>query len=526
LTVVVARGDHARNVGQNDTTVGQGQAATKVEGPAVQTSGGCLEANEVAELLEGALSDEARRQAESHIDQCESCRSLVASLATRLSLMLPSSRSESLQVSRYARGWVSTLQSEGRRTERSLAAGDHVDDFRIERLLGRGGMGEVYLAKDTKLGRKVAIKVVSLHLDTGNALEQFMAEARTTAQLNHPHVVTIHRVGEYEGRPYLALEYVRGKSLRQWLGQHAGKALHEGLGLVLAVAEALVAAHRRSILHRDLKPENVLIDDDGRVRVVDFGLAVSFAAAEEMELTDDGELSPGAFFTGIVGTPRYMAPEQWTEADQAAGVDIWALGVILYELVSGGLHPTGPSDHQGDSMLRLAALATSAEPFAPPPTKEDVPEALQALIARCLDKDPAQRPTAQEVVTELSALLAPPEQPAARHSWLTIGGAMAAGAVVVGLAFMLAAKPDANDESVPTPGSGTGAADPPPTAVISSDPVTPPPTASSSSEPETSTSSAPLPSRQPPRPIHVPQGQPTHTAPTATGTPADPLDKW
>ena len=442
--------------------------------------------------------------------------------------MLPSSRSESLQVSRYARGWVSTLQSEGQRIERSLAPGDRVDDYRIERLLGRGGMGEVYLAQDTKLGRQVAIKVVSLHLDTGNALEQFMAEARTTAQLNHPHVVTIHRVGEYQGRPYLALEYVPGKSLRSWLNHHAGTALREGLRLVLAVAEALVAAHRRSILHRDLKPENVLIDDDGRVRVVDFGLAVSFAAAEDLELPEDGDLSPGAFFTGVVGTPRYMAPEQWTEADQAAGVDIWALGVILYELVSGGLHPTDTSDENGDSLLRLATVATSAEPLAPPPAKGDLPEGLQALIARCLDKDPAQRPTAEEVVTELSAMLATPERRSARHSWLALGGAMAAGAVVVGLAFMLVAEPQANDGRVPAPGSATGAAEPPPTTAISSGGVTPPPspTASSSTEPEASTRSAPLPSPRPPHPTNVPGVPPTNTAPASTGASADPLDKW
>jgi len=504
------------------------EAVTKIEGRRAPPSVRCLDANEVAALLDGTLPEGPRRHAEAHIDQCESCRSLVASLATRLSLMLPKEQSESMAVSHYACGWVSTLHSQGHRNERSLAAGDCIDDYRIERLLGRGGMGEVYLAEDTKLGRQVAIKVVSLHIDTDNALEGFMAEARITAQLNHPHVVTIHRVGEYEGRPYLALEYVQGKSLRRWLSEHRGTALREGLRLVLAIAEALVAAHRRSILHRDLKPENVLIDEDGRVRVVDFGLAVSFATAGDVELDEDNELGVGAFFTGIVGTPRYMAPEQWLEGDQAAGVDIWALGIILYELVTDGLHPTGPSETHRDSLLRLVTVAISDEPLVPPPASADVPAELPTLIAQCLDKDPAKRPTAEEIVTRLSLLLAAPEPPPAWHKRLAVGGALTAAALLVGLTLVLMPKSKDDDRRAPAATEASAATEvPSATATVSESAALPPaPTVAASAEPVASTRAAPAASARPSVPARSKTVRPTVTATTSATAPGDPLDRW
>ncbi|MBW2456020.1 MAG: protein kinase [Deltaproteobacteria bacterium] len=481
----------------------------------------------MAELLEGSLTDDHRRRAEDHIDQCESCRSLVASLATRLSLILPSKQSASMEVAQYAPGWVSSVHGEAPHSARSLRAGEQIDAFRIKRLLGRGGMGEVYLAEHTKLGRQVAIKVVSLHMDTDNALERFMAEARATAQLNHPHVVTIHRVGEYQGKPYLALEYVQGQSLRRWLNDHPGTALREGLALVLAVAEALVAAHRRSILHRDLKPENVLIDDDGRVRVVDFGLAVSFAAAEEVDLPEADDLSPGAFFTGIVGTPRYMAPEQWTEEDQAAGVDIWAVGVILYELVTGGLHPAGESNTHGNSVLRLAAVTTSEEPLAPPPASSETPPALLQLLERCLDKDPTGRPTAAQVVAELSGLLAAPEPQPLRNRWLGLGAAVAGGALLVGLALLLVPDRDVAGAPTATQSSPTTTAE----ASTATTPVqpsaTPAPTgaASGSSAPTGSAQATPSAPR-PPLPTTATTARPTVPTPGSAPGPKDPLDRW
>ena len=508
----------------DDTAARLGEAATLVEGRAGRPSSACLDAEVVGELLEGTLADEPRERAEAHIDGCQRCRSLVASLATRLSLMLPSDRPETMAVSRYARATAATQQSGVQRKERSLEAGEQIDSYRIERLLGRGGMGEVYLAWDTKLDRQVAIKVVSMHLDTDNAMGRFMAEARTTARLNHPHVVTIHTVGEYDGMPYLALEYVKGQSLRRWLAKHAGGDLHEGLRLVLAIAEALVAAHRRSILHRDLKPENVLIDEDGRVRVVDFGLAVRFEVAPES--VRRGSVSPGAFYTGIVGTPRYMAPEQWTDAEQGEGVDIWAVGVILYELVTGGLHPTGNSGTHQDSLLRLAAAAASPEPFALLPARIAVPERLRALIARCLDKDPAKRPRAHQVVAELSAVLATPKHRASPPNWLTVVGAV--GALVLGGALWFVVDPAARAEPAPEQPSARGVVTPSATRPVASGSASaiPPATASPSGEPE---EPAPTPSAPPPQPPLAASALPTRPLATATGsTPSgkDPLDKW
>ena len=160
-----------------------------------------------------------------------------------------------------------------------LRRGMLVDDFRVMRFIGAGGMGEVYLARDTKLGRKVALKVIrSRLLGASDTISQFMREAQTTAKFSHPNIVTVYAVGEHEGAPYIALEYLEGETLRE---RTNGKrlSLQESLRICAAAGEALVEAHRHGILHRDLKPSNVLIPRDGRVRVVDFGLAQAWESA-------------------------------------------------------------------------------------------------------------------------------------------------------------------------------------------------------------------------------------------------------
>ena len=203
-----------------------------------------------------------------------------------------------------------------------LRPGDLVDHFKVVRLVGRGGMGEVYLARDTKLGRKVALKVVKPE-DLGNeqAVERFLFEAKVTARFSHPHIVTIHAVGNHQGRPYVALEYLEGQTLRERIADER-PSVGESLRIGLAIAEALTEAHGHDILHRDLKPENVLLPRDGRVRVVDFGLAKALFGpeAESAETVQHGlNLGSKTAFAqqfqtsgeGIAGTPLYMAPAQW-----------------------------------------------------------------------------------------------------------------------------------------------------------------------------------------------------------------------
>ncbi|HHH28936.1 MAG TPA: hypothetical protein ENK57_11415 [Polyangiaceae bacterium] len=296
--------------------------------------------------------------------------------------------------------------------EPPLPVGTEVDHYRIMRLLGRGGMGEVYLARDTKLGRKVALKIVlgDVLRDQGEK-ERFLFEARATAALNHEHIVTIYGTGEYVedgvSRPYVALEYLEGQNLRERLLERA-LSLPETLRVGRAIAEALAHAHDNGILHRDLKPANVVIANDGRLRVVDFGLA--------KVLTDDAvEEEAPSFIPGLskmqesgentwtAGTPSYMAPEQWRGESGGAATDVWALGVILFELCM------GHKPFSGDNTAVLAAAVCSKDPA--PPVVGDVPRELAQLVDRCLSKTIANRPKTREVVEVLDTLLEGTAQP-------------------------------------------------------------------------------------------------------------------
>jgi len=298
--------------------------------------------------------------------------------------------------------------------ETRVAAGTLIDHFRVIRPIGRGGMGEVFLARDVRLGRKVALKMVhSRRIGSEQAIQRFLFEARTTARFSHPHIVTIHAVGEHGGHPYVALEYLEGQNLRERLAREVPSA-REVARMGLAVAEALAEAHDHGVLHRDLKPENVLIPRDGRIRVVDFGLAKVLAApAEEFADTErdtsDGDEdldSVDSFRTEghkLCGTPVYMAPEQWEDADITGATDIWALGVMLYEAIA-GQRPYVNSEAETGS---LAVRVCGPEPVPGAPPLLEIPGDLSDLIYRCLEKEPDLRPTAAEVVEILQAFLVP-----------------------------------------------------------------------------------------------------------------------
>jgi WD40 repeat protein/serine/threonine protein kinase len=301
-----------------------------------------------------------------------------------------------------------------------LFPGKTVDCFKVVRLIGRGGMSEVYLARDVKLGRKVALKVVHPEsLGSAEAIERFLLEARTTALFSHPHIVTIYAVGEERGKPYVALEYLEGQTLRQRMDEDR-LSLGEALRTALAIAEALRAAHEAGVLHRDLKPENVMIPKDGRLRVLDFGLAKTIAPrartkggdGQQAALLSTAAISSSAtadtvrgddlfpsLEAGVRGTPAYMAPEQWREEACSEATDVWAFGVLLHELV------TGERPYRADSLLSLACKVTGDEVAPAPILSEHAPPELAPLIARCLEKSPAARPAAAALVLELGAML-------------------------------------------------------------------------------------------------------------------------
>ena len=268
------------------------------------------------------------------------------------------------------------VSADAQRTDPALAEGTRVGDYLIRGLLGEGAMGQGYLAQDTVLGRRVALKLVRRSVLQGNGPARFLEEARATASFNHPHIVTLYAVGEHEGRPYLALEYIDGESLRTRLA--AGPLpIGEALRHCRAVADAIAEAHRRGLVHADLKPENIVVASDGRVRVVDFGLA---------------RLARGAG-QAASGTPAYMAPERWRGAPPTGAIDVWALGVTLHELVTG----TRPI---ADAALLHLSFAAETLPLP------DLPATPWAQIVRaCIALDPAARPTARWLVHRLSGLL-------------------------------------------------------------------------------------------------------------------------
>ena len=271
--------------------------------------------------------------------------------------------------------------------------GRQLGSYRIDALLGAGGMGEVYRAFDEKLQRTVAVKV----LPPGDAADlsagaRLLREARAAAALNHPHICTIHEVGEHEGRPYIAMELVEGAPLDRVVPAGSGLPTPDVLKYGLQIADALAHAHDSGVLHRDLKSPNIVITRAGRAKVLDFGLAKRVAGGSDATTEMVGVMTvPGT----LLGTPAYMAPEQLRGATADARTDLWALGVVLHEMAAGAR----PFD--GQTAYELSASILN-EPAAPLPDR--VPNALRSVIARCLEKNPADRfQSAAEVRDALEA---------------------------------------------------------------------------------------------------------------------------
>jgi non-specific serine/threonine protein kinase len=258
--------------------------------------------------------------------------------------------------------------------------GQRLSHFRIVEKIGAGGMGEVYRAHDEQLDRDVAIKVLpagSFHDPT--ARSRLLREARTASKLNHPHICTIHEVGEADGQAYIAMELVEGQTLSARLAEGAlppEQVLRYGLQL----ADAVGHAHERGVIHRDLKSANVIVTPEGRAKVLDFGLAKRLNKEELAEATTmSQDLSqPGT----IVGTPAYMPPEQLRGEPADARSDVWALGVMLYEMVA------RQRPFQGNTGFELGSAILNQAPAPLPP---NVPLELRSVIERCLEKEPGRR---------------------------------------------------------------------------------------------------------------------------------------
>jgi len=279
-----------------------------------------------------------------------------------------------------------------------LAAGSRLGPYEVVSLLGAGGMGEVYKARDTRLDRLVAIKIVASGIDDATVRERLMREARAASALNHPHICTIHDVGEQDGRPFIAMEWIDGETLAARLVRAAGRLpLDDTLRLATHIADALDAAHASGIVHRDLKPANLFITRRGDAKVLDFGLAKALALIEDAQtvvarrhLTEAGT---------TVGTVAYMAPEQARGEPVDARSDLFSFGVVLYEMA------TGRSPFAGATTALTFDAILNRQPPAARSGNAAIPPALDAIIGRLLAKDRASRPaSARAIRDELQAL--------------------------------------------------------------------------------------------------------------------------
>jgi len=268
--------------------------------------------------------------------------------------------------------------------------------YQIIDLLGKGGMGVVYLAFDNDLHRNVALKC--LHddlLSDSQRVQRFKQEARAVSALNHPNILTIHQIGDLDGRQFIATEFVEGETLREVI-RHKRLSVSESLDIVTQIASALSAAHEANIMHRDIKPENVMVRPDGYVKVLDFGLAkLTEAFITNSKLSTLINTEQGT----IVGTVQYMSPEQARGLAVDARTDVWSLGVVLYEMLTE--HP--PFD--GETKSDVIAAILEREPSPLTRYREEAPEALQLIITGALKKDRnARYQTAKDLLVDLRSL--------------------------------------------------------------------------------------------------------------------------
>ena len=311
----------------------------------------------------------------------------------------------------------------------SLAGGTRIGTYQITELLGAGGMGEVYRAHDGRLDRDVALKLLPAAWFSDEAARaRLLREARAAAGLNHPNICTIHEVGEADGQPFIAMEHVPGEPLNAVLAR-GSVPLDSTLRYAGQLADALAHAHDRGVIHRDLKSANIVITPDGRAKILDFGVAKRLPIGEgaqamtnsALELTQEGS---------IVGTLPYMSPEQLRGQPADARSDIWAMGVVIFEMASGGRPFTGQTSFE----------VTSAILNHPPrPTGGTVPPALGAVIERCLTKEPDRRyQRAGEVRAALDVLTQSRTgveggPPARRRAWAVGLFALASAVAAAGL---------------------------------------------------------------------------------------------
>ncbi|HEY7575344.1 MAG TPA: serine/threonine-protein kinase, partial [Thermoanaerobaculia bacterium] len=325
----------------------------------------------------------------------------------------------------------------------ALAAGTKLGPYEIVGIVGAGGMGEVYRARDERLKRDVAIKVLPASYSSDpDRLRRFEQEAQSAGGLNHPNITAVHDLGTHDGAPYIVTELLEGETLRARL---SGGALspRKAIDYAVQIAKGLAAAHEKGIVHRDLKPENVFLTSDGRVKILDFGLAKltqsETASGAQTNLPTAAGTEPGV----VMGTLGYMSPEQVKGKPADGRSDIFSFGAILYEMLSGAR-----AFHRDSAAETMSAILRE-EPPDLSATNRSIPPGLERIVRHCLEKNPEERFfSARDVAFDLEALsehsgpsVGPASGPVAaaaspavgkRPSWALLVAAVAATALLIG----------------------------------------------------------------------------------------------
>ena len=328
----------------------------------------------LSSFVDDTVADEIRTSIETHLDDCDECRRTVAVLAR--------SRVADRPVERHSAKALADTELDSvpaNRSQKVLTAGTRVGRYVIRDVIGRGGMGVVYGADDPDLHREVAIKILrhDFARTQPDAAKRIVREAQAMAKISHPNVVAVFDVGTFDDQVFIAMERVHGGNLRGWIAKQ------DSIGAIVdafvAAGHGLVAAHDAGVVHRDFKPDNVLVADDGRVRVTDFGLALDEASER---LSEPDMLSSGSLV--IAGTPAYMAPEQHAGANVDPRTDQFSFCVALYEALYGKRPFTG-------STRSALADAVAEGRISVAPVGSRVPRTLREIVLRGLSPTPGDR---------------------------------------------------------------------------------------------------------------------------------------
>src|ERR1043166_5205677 len=330
----------------------------------------------IDELFHASLACAASERAEFLANQCADDISLLDEIESLLSSLEEADGFIETPASDVAAELLGTQKS-------TFEPGQQIENYRILRQLGSGGMGEVYLAEDVRLKRKVALKLLPPHFTVNpDRVRRFEREARAASALNHPNIVTIYEIGRSNTTHFIATEFVDGKTLRQLINEKPFT-LNETLNVSLQVADALNGAHAAGIVHRDIKPENIMIRTDGYVKILDFGLA---KLTEQQTIDADLETptllqsNPGL----VMGTVQYMSPEQARAKNVGIGTDIWSLGIVMYELLAGHAPFTGETP----SHVMVSLMEDKLPPLK---NRANVPEELDRFVTKALQKNQRER---------------------------------------------------------------------------------------------------------------------------------------